>query len=445
MPIEIFAIGGYEEVGKNMTAVKVDDEVIILDLGINLEPYIKYTEDEDIKKISPQQLIKVNALPDVNKLRDWKDKVKAIVTTHAHLDHCGGIPYLSNSFKAPIICSPYTAAVLKAIITDEKISMKNRILVLNPNSTYQVTNNLIVEFIHITHSTPQTVVAAIHTKYGVILYAVDFKLDKSPVLGKEANIDRLKEIGKQGNVLLLIMESTYAQYAVKTPSEAVAKQMLHDVLLGSHSEGKAVIVTTFSSHLARIKSIIELGKQLNRKIVFLGRSMSKYAMAGESIQLVNFSKEAEFVKFSSKVKKRIKQIMKEGKEKYLLIVTGHQGEPRSILPRMVSGQLGFNFDREDHIIFSCRVIPSETNIANREKLEEQLRKLKVRIFKDIHVSGHAAREDLRDMINYLQPKNILPAHGEMPMREALADLAYEMGYSKDKVHMILNEEKIVLQ
>jgi len=432
--IEICTVGGYNEVGKNMTAVNVDGEVVILDMGIHLESYIKYTEDEDIIKIEPSELIKVGAVPDVTKIEKWKKNVKAIIPTHAHLDHVGAVPYLSSNYDAPILGTPFTIAVLKTILKDEGIVIKNKIRKLTPNSVFQLSKNLKLEFINITHSTPHTVMAALHTKYGTILYANDFKFDRFPTLGDKPNYKRLKQLGKKG-VLCLILDSTYSQSYTKTPSESVAKEMLRDVLLGTGNRGKAVFVTTFSSHIARLRSIVECGQKMNRKVVFLGRSLSKYCRASESIGIAKFS-DVEIVKYRKDIKRNLAKMRKRGISKYLVVLTGHQGEPKAALSRVANGELGFNFEPDDHVVFSCKTIPTPTNIENRRVLEEKLKKQHVRIFKDIHVSGHAAREDSRDLIGLVRPKHIIPAHGEHKMTNAMADLALEMGYKPKNIHVM---------
>jgi ribonuclease J len=227
------------------------------------------------------------------------------------------------------------------------------------------------------------------------------------------------------------------------PSESVAKEMLRDVILGTESEKNAIVISTFSSHLARLKSIIEFGKKLHRKILFLGRSLHKYVTAGEDIGIVNFSKDVEIVKYGKHIRKKLK-LVEKNRQKYLLVVTGHQGEPKATLSKMAKGTLKFNFKPEDHIVFSCKVIPTPTNIENRERLENDLKRFKVRIFKDIHVSGHAAREDLRDLINLVKPNHIIPAHGELKMTSALVNLATQMGYSKN-VHLMQNGQHIKLK
>ncbi len=443
--IEICAVGGYNEVGKNMTAIKIDDEVIIIDMGLHLDSYIKCTEEEDMVTISAAQLIKIGAIPDDSVIKEWKDKVKAIVPTHAHLDHVGALIFLSNKYDAPILCTPFTTEIIMAISKDEQIKIRNEIKTLNVNSIYYLSDKVQIEFINMTHSTPQTVMVAIHTPYGVVIYANDFKFDNHPILGKKPNYQRLKELGEKG-VKLLICDCTRAKDAIKTPSELVAKEMLRDVMLGVNSGNKAVIVTTFASHLARLKSIIEFGKKMNRKILFLGRSLAKYVRAGEKIGIINFSKDVEIIKFRDQIEKKLKIVEKMGKEKYLLVVTGHQGEPKSTLSKMANGLIPFRFYSEDHVIFSCTVIPSKINIKNRAELENKLKECGVRIFKDIHSSGHASREDLRDLINLVTPTHIIPAHGDAEMKRALADLAIEKGYeNKNTVHLIKDGEKLVIK
>jgi len=440
--IEICTIGGYNEVGKNSTAIRIDDEVYILDLGIHLENYIKYTQDEDIVIVEPKELMRAGAVPDVSAIDDWKNKVKIVLPTHAHLDHLGAIPYLANNFKAPIMCTPFTSEVLKGILTEDKIKLSNKIRSMSANSSFQA-NNVKIEFIHVTHSTPHTVMIALHTKEGIILYANDFKFDLFPTLGKKPNFKRLEELGKQ-KVLALICDSTYAADSRKMPSESIAKEMLKEVMLGIDSKNKHVVVTTFSSHIARLNSIVEFGRKMNRKIVFMGRSMAKYVRAAESTGIAKFTNRVEVLKFSGQIKRKLKKIAKD-RGKYLMVVTGHQGEPNSVLAKMMNGELKFKFFPEDHIIFSCRTIPTPTNIENRQKLEADLRTFNVRIFKDIHQSGHAAREDLRDLINLVKPQHIIPAHGEPRMLNALADLATEMGYKKgNNVHVMGNGERLKL-
>lgn len=444
MPIEICTVGGYSETGKNCTAVKIDEEVIIIDLGLQMENYTRYTEEEDIKALTYEELLKVDSVPDFSLIKDWKQKVIAIIPSHGHLDHVGAVPFSAYKFpQAPIIGTPYTVEVLRSILRDERISIPNRIIDISPNSKYKISPNISVELINITHSIPQAALVALHTKYGIVLYANDYKFDRQPTLGKRPDFKRLEELSSQ-KVIALICESMYAHEHKKTPSESVARQMLKDVMLGVNSQNNALIVTTFSSHLARLKSIIEMGKQLNRRIVFIGRSLAKYVEAGERIRIIEFRKDIKLIKHKDKVISFLKKSAPQ-RNKYLYVVTGHQGEPKAILPRLARNELNFNLLPGDIVIFSCSVIPVQLNQDNRQELESQLRQKGVRIFRDIHVSGHAAREDHRDLIELVKPKHIIPSHSPPEKTKYLAELAIEMGYQKDKtVHIMQNGNRLTL-
>lgn len=445
--IEILAVGGYGEVGKNMTAVRVDDDVIIIDMGIHLPNYITYTEgEEDKDHFRSEDLIKVQAIPDVALMEEWRGKVRAICISHAHLDHVGAVPYLAGKYRAPVLGSPYTIAVLKAILRDNKQQLPNELRSVQLNSTHRVSKNITLEFINVTHSIPHASFIAIHTKYGIILYAVDFKFDNNPVVGNKPNYDALKRIGQKG-VICAIVDSLYSHEEKKTPSESVVKEMLRDVIMGTTSKGNAVIVTTFASHIARLKTIIEFGRQLNRKVVFLGRSLAKYVDAAESIKLVDFSKQISMRgNYSKQTQSILRKIQRDGPDKYLMVVTGHQGEPKSTLSKMSTGVLPFKFKPGDHVVFSSSIIPHPANIKDRMKLEDDLRSKGVRIFKDIHVSGHPCREDLYEFFTLVKPKRVIPAHSEHERMEKFIEFAERLGYKRGKnVHELFTGQRITLR
>lgn len=448
MTVEICTVSGFDEVGRNMVAVRVDDDVVILDMGIHLENYIRVTEEseedeEDVIRINREVLIKAKAIPDDEVVRDWMPKVRAIIPGHAHLDHLGAIPYLANHYDAPVVGTPYTIQVLKHLIDDGRMPFKNKLKAVEVNGRFAISKKLNVEFVNMTHSTPHTATVVLHTPDGAVVYANDFKFDDTPTLGKPPNYARLGEIGKEG-VLAAFVDTTNANVDAKTPSESVAREMLSDVLLNQNYEGRGLIVTTFSSHIARLKSIIELGHKMGRKVVILGRSMSKYISAAEELNIVNFSEKAEIVRFSGKVGDRLRRIEREGKEKHLIICTGHQGEPKSVLSKIASGMLQFSLDPRDAVVFSCRVIPTHTNRKNRERLESLLRRTSVRIYRDVHQSGHASGQDLRHFLDLLKPRHIIPSHGERKMKDALKHIAVSLGHSEKLVHMAHDGQRIVL-
>lgn len=442
MTIEICTVGGYSGCGRNMTAVKVGDDVVIIDMGVNLPALIEYEGEEEIRTLSADNLIKIGAIPDDGAIKEWKNNVRAIVLGHCHLDHIAAVQYLAGKYDARVYGTPFTLEVLKQILRDDKIEIPNELIAVKPNGKVKINNNLTIELINVTHSTLQCAMVCLHTNEGLVLYANDFKFDNSPVLGEKPNYKRLQEIGKSGKLKALIVESLYATREMKTPSEKVARELLQDVLFGVENSGKAVYVTTFASHLARIRSIIDCGKRMKRKVVILGRSMGRYIRAAENLSLVKYSKETEMAVYRNEIKKALTEINKNP-GKYLIVGTGNQGEPNSILDKIVNGVFPFSFRSGDHVIFSCRTIPHPMNVANRASIEERLKRYKVRIFTEIHVSGHAAREDLRDFIEMVRPEHIIPAHGDGAMETSLAELAEEIGYkSGENVHVVGDGNKI---
>jgi ribonuclease J len=444
MVIEVCTIGGFTKVGGNSVAIKIGEEVVILDMGLNMEKYVSYTEDrDDVSGKTYEELLKAQAVPDYKPIKDWQSKVIAIVPSHAHLDHIGAIPFSLKLFPTtPIICTPYTAEVLKTIIADEHIQVQNEIKPIPLNGTYKLSKNITAEFVHVTHSIPHTAIVVLHTPYGKVMYANDYKFDMHPTLGKKPNLERLEELGKEG-IDVLIVECLYAHEHRKMPSEGVAKQMLRDVMFGVQSKGKGMIVTTFSSHIARLKSIVEMGQKLNRKVVFVGRSISKYVLAAQRANVITFGKEVQFIRHREKIQQLFAKIKKEGKDKYVIVCTGHQGEPKAILSRLVRKEFDYRFDEGDMVIFSCSVIPVEVNIKNRDRLDSDLRALNVRLFTDVHVSGHAAREDHRDLLELVQPKHIIPAHAGADKAKMMQELAEQLGFKK--VHVMSDGKKLKVE
>jgi len=372
-------------------------------------------------------------------VHDEMKYVKAICISHAHLDHVGALPFFMGKFKVPIHGTKFTIEVLKALLKDKKKSPTTDLVVHPENAQFKISKNLRIQFIHITHSTPQSVLVVVHTPEGCVVYANDFKLDNAPVLGPKPNYDAMRKLK---HVRALIIDSLYALDPRKTPSEAIAREMLKDVLLGTSSLGKNIIVTTFSSHIARISTIIDLARSLNRRPVFIGRSLAKYIDAAKAAGVIDLEKKADFVRYGSTVDKYFKK-NKVTKDK-LFIVTGHQGEPKAILSRLAKEKI-FPFGPEDLVIFSCRIIPTEENFLNRSNLEAELKSKKVRIFTEIHVSGHACREDHREFIKLIRPEHILPAHGEVAMLEGAKELALEMGYKPDKIHILENFSRLYIK
>jgi len=442
--MKIHAIGGYSEVGKNMTALDLGEDVILFDSGLFLPAIVGVSEREKIP--TEKGMRHLGALPDDLYLEKngLRDKVRALLISHAHLDHVGALQYNAYRYKADILGTPFTMEVLKILAADSQMQLKNKIVKVEPNGSYIIkgrNRNYKVEFINMTHSTIQSAIIAVHTPEGVVLYANDYKLDNSPVLGDKPNYKRLKELSHMG-IKALIVDCLYASDDRKTPSEKIARGLLEDVFFGTDNRNSGMIVTTFSSHIARLKSISEFGKRLGREVVFLGRSLNKYVTAANNVGKAPFMRDIRLFTYRKQLEKTLKRINKD-KKKYLVVCTGHQGEPGSILDRISRKQLPLTLEEDDHVIFSSKTIPTPINELNREQLERRLKKYKVRIFDNVHVSGHGGREDLRDLIKLTNPEHVIPSHGDLKKTTAGAKLAEEMGYNLNKtVHLVQNGQII---
>jgi len=447
--MEIITIGGFNEVGRNMTALKIGDDAVIFDAGIFLPAVVELQEEEEQQQAySEKKLRGIGALPD-NLILDrlgMGDKVRAVLLGHAHLDHIGAVPFISYRYKAPVVGTPFTMAVLRRILEDEKTSIPNEMKIVHPNSSFIIKGkkrDYQADFINITHSTLQTSMIAVHTPEGVIVYANDFKLDNNPILGLPPNYDALKKIAKEG-VKALVLDSLYSGLETKTPSEKIARAMIEEVLITIQNEKSAVFVATFSSHIARLKSIVDYARKLNRKVYFIGRSLKKYTSAAIEVGMCPFKDSIYMGSYKNQVDSILKKVSKDRKGS-LVVCTGHQGEPGSVMDRLSRRKLPFEFKNNDNIIFSSKTIPVPVNIANKENMDKRLKKSGVRIFDNVHVSGHAGKEDARDLISLLNPEHIIPAHGSMQQLTPMMELGRELGYKVGKnCHLMQNGQKLSL-
>jgi ribonuclease J len=444
--MKIHAIGGYNEVGKNMTVLETGDDAFMFDCGFYLPSIIEMQEQDNPMN---EKTLKANGgIPDdsVLKTKNIQSKIRAIMPSHSHLDHIGAIPYLAPNYKCPVLGTPYTIEVSKILMKDNAQSIPNQMIPIKPNGSINVqgaSKKYKVEFINMTHSTIQSSCIAVHTPDGIILYANDYKLDNTPIMGEKPNYKRLKQLSKIG-IKALIVDCLYAPDDRKTPSEKIARGLLEDVFFTTDNRKHGMIVSTFSSHIARLKSIIEFGNKLGRETIVLGRSLNKYVTAARNIGQAPFYNQIKLFTFRKQLEKALKQVNKN-KSKYLIVSTGHQGEPGSILDRLGRNQLPLKLDQDDHVIFSSKTIPSPINEESKGQLVRRLRKQQARIFDNVHVSGHGGREDLRDLIKLTNPEHIIPSHGDLRKTEAGEKLAIEMGYRKNKtVHLMSNGKSLTL-
>jgi ribonuclease J len=445
MDIEIVAVGGYDEMGRNMTAVRCGKEIVIFDMGLRLDQ-IMIHEDADIENMHSLDLIQMKAIPDDTMMNTVEGTVKAIVCAHGHLDHIGAIPKLAHRYNAPIIASPYTTELIRQQIAGEqKFGVNNKLFALKAGQRYTISPHLILEFVRMQHSIIDTVVPVLHTPHGAVVYVNDFKLDRTPVIGEPPDFARLRQLGKEG-VLAVIVESTNINVNGRTPSERIARDLVRDTITSYEDDKNAIMVSTFSSHIARIKTIAECAHEIGRKPVLIGRSMERYSATAEQMKLVAFPSSLSMVGNRKSIDRTFRRIMKAGKEHFLPIVTGHQGEPGSILSRIVQEDTSYKVDRGDKIIFSAKIIPNPMNYGQRYMLETRLKMKGARIFDDLHVSGHAYREDHYEMIHLLNPEHIIPSHGGLTHTGAYANFAGELGYSlHNDLHLLSNGQRVLIK
>lgn len=439
--IDIWAVGGYSEIGKNMTAIRYNDEVVILDLGVDVSKLISY--EGDAWKLNSRKLKKIGALPDDTKIRkEWRKYIKAIVCTHGHLDHIGGLTKMAKHYKkTPIITTPFTSEVIKNQEKGQRTKIKNKIIKLNPGSTYDISDNLKVEFVYATHSTLQTVMVAIHTPEGVIMYANDWKFDDYPTFGKKTDYRRLKKLGKKG-VKVLISDCTRVDKMGRTFSEKLVKEMLKDLLFHLKYENNLIVLTTFASHCARISNMIDIIKKMGRTPLVIGRSLRNYMEASTRANLINF-KGVHKASYRSEIRKTFDMIKKNGRDKYVLIMTGNQGEPNAMLTRMARDELDLKFEKGDIVVFCSETIPTPICEANRSNSEKLLKEKGVRLFLDIHQSGHASREDLRDFLKMVKPEHYIPTHGTLAKLANAVELSVEEGYELgENAHILQDGQRL---
>lgn len=451
MSLSIIPIGGYSKIEGNSVAIKVDNEVVILDMGLSMENYVQYQDEETEKndgqprRFTYDELLKVDAVPDYYSIRQELKKVKAVIPSHAHLDHVGAVPFGMKFFKnIPVIATPYTISFIKKDLKNHRYdkTFERRgidLIEVELNTTYKVTDKITVEFIHVTHSIPDSAVLAIHTPYGIVLYAVDYKFDDQPQIGQKPNYKRLKELGKKG-VKCLILESLYADHDIETPSEQDVKDNLYDVLKNLNVDGKTIFTSTFSSHIVRIKTLIDAGINLGRKVCLLGGSLDLHTTISKKLSKLNLSKDIKIIK-GKDVGRFLRKIDKNRGD-YFLICTGHQGEPKAVLSKIADGNYGFTPQENDIVIFSSSVIPTETNEKSFKVLEKKLEQLNLEIIKNIHASGHAGLKDHKRMLEMTMPQNIIPAHAGHDKAKYLKELSQKTGIGN--TILVSNYKKIRL-
>ena len=415
---KVFALGGLGEVGKNMYVVVHNNEIIIIDSGV------MFPKDE---------LLGIDyVIPDYTFLKENEDKIKALFITHGHEDHIGGIPFLLQSIKIPVIYAPNQAAELIKRKIEERNIPFNELKVINGDSKIKF-KNFEIEFFNTTHSIPDSLGIAITTPNGVIVSTGDFKFDLTPI-GPMSNIHKMAEIGKKG-VTLLLSDSTNALVEGFSKSEFKVDTALGDIFV--RHTGR-IIIATFASNIYRLKHIIETSKKNNRKVVLFGRSMEiNVTIAIESGYI-----DGKDVIVSPD------EALKLNENEITILCTGSQGEPLAALSRIANGtHKHIKLLPNDIVVFSSSPIPG--NGAYIAKTINQLYLKGVRVLtntslNDIHASGHGNEEELQLMLRLMKPKYFMPVHGEFRMLKRHADLAIECGMDKNNIFVMDNGDVLTI-
>ncbi|MFO7793712.1 MAG: MBL fold metallo-hydrolase [Candidatus Nanohaloarchaea archaeon] len=423
--MKIHTIGGYEQVGMNMTAVEVDGELVIFDMGYNMEEVIG--SDEQIDELTTNQTLETGAIPKDKKIMN--KNVKAIVIGHGHLDHVGAIPKLAGQYDAPIVCTPFTKKIVERGLEGDRKNINNDIIEIETGDSYTISDDLELEFIRNNHSIPDATLSYLKTKEGGVIYGNDMKFDRNPVVGENADIERMKEVGNSEDLKVMIPGTTSADKDGRVRPEEAVRVEMNQLLENCYDAGGAVFVTTFSSQIQRLNSILEANDG-RRKVAFVGRSLKEYTQSAEELDLIDLS-DVEVASYYDECEKLMDRIDGE-RDEWLVVATGNQGEPGSQMDKLASQQYPFSFNKGDHVIFSSRVIPTPPSRANRYWLEKKLTDQGVRLYKNIHTSGHAQKEDHRDFITFLQPDNIVPSHGPIQKQGDYLQLAREEGYTLEE-------------
>ena len=402
--VRIIPLGGLNEIGKNITAIECGDDIIVIDCGFGFP-------DEDMLGIDL-------VIPDFTYLRDNADKVRAILLTHGHEDHIGGIPYLLREMNIPVYGTLLTLGIIKNKLLEVKLPFDADLRVVSAGDTIKIGTNFAVEFIHVNHSIADACALCIDTPQGKLFHTGDFKLDLTPIDGEVMDITRLGELGKEG-IELLMCESTNAERDGYTPSERKVGKSLEYVF--ATQSDKRIIIATFSSNVHRVQQVIDTSARHGRKVAITGRSM---------LNVVGAATELGYMDIPEGVLIDISEIKRFRPEEITIVTTGSQGEPMSALYRMAfSDHNQVTIGRNDVVILSSSPIPGNEKLISR--IINELTKNGVTVLHDtmvsVHVSGHACREELKLMQALLKPRYFMPIHGEYRHLNANRELALEMG------------------
>ena len=401
--IRIIPLGGLQEIGKNLTVIEYENDMIVVDCGLAFP-------DEDMLGVDL-------VIPDITYLEQNADRLRGIFLTHGHEDHIGALPYVLRSIQPPIYGTKLTLGIVKNKLSEYSLPFAVDLRTVSAGDTIRA-GSLNVEFIHVNHSIADACALAIHTPLGTVVHTGDYKLDITPIDGEMMDLRRLGELGHRG-VLALLGESTNAERAGFTPSEKKVGQSL-DYIFTSNQK-KRIVIATFSSNVHRVQQIIDVSARHRRKVAITGRSM---------LNIVGAAVELGYMKLPRDVLIDIADVKRFRPDQITLVTTGSQGEPMSALYRMAySDHREITLGRDDLVVLSSHAIPGNEKLVGR--VINELSRNGVEVVREaafaVHVSGHACQEELKLMLGLTKPRYFMPVHGEARHLAAHRELALEMG------------------
>ena len=404
--VKVSFLGGLNEIGKNITLFECEDEIIVIDCGM---------------AFPDGEMLGVDlVIPDFTYLVQNKDKVKAILLTHGHEDHIGGLPYLLTEMSAPIYGTPLTLGLVENKLKEHSLLKQTELRTVKAGESVKI-GKTTAEFIHVNHSIPDAVGIALHTPAGTIVHTGDFKIDCTPISGGMIDLSRFARLGEEG-VLALMSDSTNAAREGYTPTEHTVYDSFKNLF--QKAEKQRIIIATFASNVNRVQQIINCAKKFGRKVAFSGRSMINY---------MNVASNLGYLDIPENIIIDIDRIPQYPPEQIVLVTTGSQGEPMSALTRMAfSDHRKITVGAGDFIIISANPIPgNERSVGN--VVDELLKKGCKVVYEsmyEVHVSGHACAEEHKILTSLVKPKYFIPVHGEQKHLRKSQDIAVSLGIDK---------------
>ena len=417
--VKLIPLGGLCEIGKNITAIEYEDEIIVIDCGLSFPDNEMYGIDL--------------VIPDISYLLENREKVKGIFITHGHEDHIGALPYILKEINVPVYASKFTLSLIESKLIEFNMVSScslNEITLKEPIKT----EHFACEFIRTCHSIADSCSLAITTPQGVIFHTGDFKIDYTPVDGEVIDLQRISEIGKR-RVLLLMADSTNATREGFTISETIIGQNL--TRLFRNAKGR-VIVATFSSNVHRVQQVINSSITYGRKVAFSGRSMEKISQIAMDLGYLKVPKNTII---------KLDDIHKYPDNKVTIITTGSQGEPMSALSRIASGShKNIGLKEGDYIIISASPIPGNKKLITKliDILISKGADVIYDAMEEVQVSGHACREELKLIHSLIKPKYFVPVHGEYRHLKEHAELAKSLGMDEKNIFLLDNGDVLEL-